>query len=70
MLASSKLSRADADLLCEAGDIAEAQLRLVEQVKRGTGAFLPPLRTLAQPASLFQTILLLVASALVFGAWA
>jgi hypothetical protein len=70
MFTSPNLSRADVDVLYEAGDIAEAQMRLVEQVKKGTGAFLPPLRRMAQPASLINAALLLAASAPAYGAWA
>jgi hypothetical protein len=60
----------DACTLYEAGDVAEAQMRLVEQVKKGTGAFLPPLRNLGNPAFLINAALIVAASALLFGAWA
>jgi hypothetical protein len=39
MFKPPSLSRADGLMLSEAVDIAVARMRLVEQVKKGTGAF-------------------------------
>ena len=68
MFRTRKLSRADAYTLFEAGEIAEAQMRLVEQVRAGTGAFAHPLRRrLGNPALLISVSLMVAASALMLG---
>lgn len=69
MFKPPSLSRADAHILYEAGDVAEAQMRLVEQVKNGTGAFAPSLRRLGNPAFLTNAALMVAVSALLLGAW-
>jgi hypothetical protein len=64
------LSRDDACTLYEAGDVAEAQMQLVEQVRRRTGAFLSIPRRLGNPVFLINSALMIAASVLLVGAWA
>ncbi|MDP9137970.1 MAG: hypothetical protein M3N38_07305 [Pseudomonadota bacterium] len=70
MFRSPRLSRADARILYEAGDIAEAQMRLAAQVRARTGAFARPFRRFGNPVFLINLALMAAASALLFGAWA
>ena len=66
MFRSSRLSPADAGILREAADVADAQMWLVEQMKRQTGNSAKPLR---HPGLFINLALMLAASALVAGSW-